>query len=138
MASFLEIVSDLRKADTKKSKFAITERLSDSINDDDRYVDFFLNDLIRNVVLSLPGDFYSITQGEFYSMSVHSYMDEDFHTRVAISMSYLQDFQNHIDGLDDIVIKAIYESLLNNNLDLLVNDISVNDSHMRNGIKVIS
>lgn len=133
--SFLELLSYLRDASSTKAKRLITDEISDSLQEDDRHVDYFLYSMFRGMISNrVSKNFAEITDSEFYRVSVKSYIDDDFKCKVAVSMSYLQDFEKPDNNLDNTIINYIHEELKKQNLEFLVNDISVNVLQLRNGI----
>lgn len=79
------------------------------------------------------GEYALICKGDFFQKEVRLYKDSDGETKVAIGISYLQDFENSSDNMDYNVLNSLLEIIKDGNLELLVNDVAVNFIQSRNG-----
>lgn len=135
--SFLELLSDLCEAKTQKKIYSLTDDLSEILEKDDQYAKYFLYSMFRSIANeSFSENFLSIFESEFYKAEVNSYSDDDQKTKIVINMAFLQDNIQHEENLEEKVLNSIIEYLKKNNLNILVNDISVNTLQFRNGEKV--
>lgn len=132
--TFLELLEDLKKTIDLEQKTAITRQLSLALEEDEKYAERLLQFFFAHALGREVGQgFQEIIKSDFYNTRVKAYLDEDFSVKIAVGVSYLQDSNNPIDNLDSKVINTLFEELIQNNLDLLINDISVNELQLRNG-----
>lgn len=135
--TFLELTRELAEAKTLENKTKITEILGRSLEEDEKYTERLLRTFFTSSLVRIVGSgFQDISRSDFYSTRVRAYFDDDFSTRIAIGISYLQDSSQYIEDLDERVLKAISEEIASRNLDFLINDISVNELQLRNGKRV--
>lgn len=135
--SFLELLEDLKNSDSQEQKAFITSELSFSLEEDEKYSErilqsFFAHTLAREV----GSDFKEIVRGDFFRTRVKAYIDEDYTMKIAVGIAYLQDMNIDIPDLDRKVLEVMLAELKKKNLDLLINDISVNQLQYRNGSSV--
>jgi len=137
--SFLELLSDLRVAETHDEIESLTNSLSEILEEDDKHANFFLYSMFKEIAESASSkSFSSAANSEFYTVKINSYIDDEdemFRTKIFVNMAFLQDNGNHEDNLDEKILDTIIEYLKKNNLNILVNDISVNTVQFRNGKK---
>lgn len=132
--SFLELLENLKTAESQEQKVALTNQLSSILEEDEHYSERMLQSYFTHTLgREVGNDFQEIIQGEFFTSRVKAYLDEDFVMKVAIGIAYLQDYRDFTEELDSKVIQTLESALQERNLDLLINDISVNDLQRRNG-----
>lgn len=132
--TFLELLSQLRDAKTKKKIERITDELSLILEEDDKQARFFLYPMFKWVKDNTPSkNFSKIVESEFYHTEVRAYEDDDSKTKVVVNMAFLQDNDEHEENIEEKVLNNIVKYIKENNLNYLVNDISVNDLQFRNG-----
>ena len=132
--SFLELLENLKNTENYEQKVSLTNQLSAILEEDEKYSErmlqsYFTHSLGREV----GNDFQEIIRGEFFTSRVKAYLDEDFTMKISLGVSYLQDYRSFSDDLDLKVLHTLELALKDRNLELLVNDISVNDRQRRNG-----
>lgn len=135
--TFLELLEELKNVESAEEKTELTNELGLVLEEDEKYSERLLQSFFTYTLgKEVGGGFQEIVKGEFFSTRVKAYLDEDYTTKIAIGISYLQNSNNYVEDLDVQVLKTIYKELRKRNLELLVNDISVNDLQFRNGIKI--
>lgn len=135
--SFLELLENLRNVDSFEQKSEITSEISLALEEDEKYSERLLQSFFFHTLGREVGEgFQEIVKGDFFSTRVRAYLDEDYSTRIAVGISYLQNSNKYIEDLDAKVLVVLQKELRKQNLDLLVNDISVNELQYRNGNRV--
>jgi hypothetical protein len=132
--SFLELLENLKNAENHEQKTAITRELSSILEEDEKYSErmfqsYFTHTLGREV----GNGFQEIIKGEYFVSRVKAYIDDDFAVKISLGIAYLQDYRDFTNDLDTRVLDTLHSALQSRNLELLVNDISVNDLQRRNG-----
>lgn len=137
--SFLELTKDLAEAETSELKIEISEQIGRSIEEDEKHTERLMHSFFTSSLARVVGNgFQEIVRSDFFSTRVRAYFDEDFSTKIAIGISYLQSHNEFIPDLDSQVLDAVVNEISRRNLNILVNDISVNALQMRNGARVNS
>lgn len=132
--SFLELLENLKNTVSHEQKVALTHQLSSILEEDEKYSERMLQSYFTHTLGREVGDgFQDIIRGEFFASRVKAYLDDDFTMKVSLGLAYLQDYRSFSDNLDLKVLHTLELALRERNLDLLVNDISVNDLQRRNG-----
>lgn len=132
--SFLELLENLKNAESHEQKVSLTNELSSILEEDEKYSERMLQSYFTNTLGREVGDdFQAIIRGEYFVSRVKAYLDDDYTVKVALGLAYLQDYRDSTEGLDLKVLETVELAMRNRNLELLVNDISVNDLQRRNG-----
>lgn len=132
--TFLELLEDLKNAESVEDKAELTNELGLALEEDEKYSERLLQSFFTYTLgKEVGGGFQEIVKGEFFSTRVKAYLDDDYTTKIAVGISYLQNHNHYIDNLDVQVLKTLTKELRKRNLELLVNDISVNELQVRNG-----
>jgi hypothetical protein len=132
--SFLELLENLQNAENHEQKVSFTSQLSFILEEDEKYSERMLQSYFTHTLGREVGDgFQDIIRGEYFVPRVKAYLDDDYTMKVALGLAYLQDYRDSSEDLDLKVLQTIELALQKRNLDLLVNDISVNDLQRRNG-----
>lgn len=134
--SFIRLVNELSEAESKTKKEQLSHEASAALSRRKDQVDYIIVPIIEQLEMSDSIDgFKDITQGEFYELDVRPYYNENSVLKVSIQMSFLQDFENDHDDIDERIGLYIYNELFKRNLDTIVNDICINDVQYINGTK---
>lgn len=132
--SFLELLENLNNAESQEQKVSLTNQLSSILEEDEKYSERMLQSYFTHTLGREVGDdFQEIIRGEYFVSRVRAYLDDDYTVKIALGLAYLQDYRDSSEGLDLKVLQTVELALRKRNLDLLVNDISVNDLQRRNG-----
>lgn len=135
--SFLELLEKLKNSESHEQKVELTSQLSAILEEDEKYSERMLQSYFTSTLGREVGDdFQAIIRGEYFVPRVRAYLDEDFTVKVALGLAYLQDYRDSTESLDSKVLDTIELAMQKRNLDLLVNDISVNDLQRRNGVDI--
>ena len=131
----LDLLSELKNSVGAK-KVALSKSFEQILQNDARHIrGAFFHILNRIIVSRTEPSFSQIAETEFYTVRVAPYQDSGV-TRVAVGLSYLQDFEQDSPGLDDRIALLIVQGLKEQNLDLIFNDVCVNLTQYRNGAEV--
>ena len=118
-------------------KIELSRQLEESLEKDPRYIQGAFFSIFNRIIISnLEPKLTKIYNGEFFTVRITTYKDFNSKTHVAIGLSYLQDFDNFDNDLDDKVSSLIIKTIKEENLDIIFNDICVNLIQYRNGVKV--
>ena len=132
--SFLELLEQLRNTTDSINKINISSQMSNMLADENGQSVRFMYSVFNYInPVAIDPVFPAIMDGEFYQSFVRAYTDNDGKTKVALGIAYLQDHKNVVLNLDHKVLKELSTIVENQNLELLVNDITVNMLQCRNG-----
>lgn len=132
--SFLELLEQLRNTTDSINKINISSQMSNMLADENGQSARFMYSVFNYInPVAIDPVFPAIMDGEFYQSFVRAYMDNDGKTKIALGIAYLQDHKNVVLDLDHKVLKELSTIVENQNLELLVNDITVNMLQCRNG-----
>lgn len=132
--SFLELLENLKNAESHEQKVSLTNQLSSILEEDEKYSERMLQSYFTNALGREVGDdFQTIIRGEYFVSRVKAYLDDDYTVKIALGLAYLQDYRDSTENLDLKVLETVELAMRKRNLELLVNDISVNDLQRRNG-----
>lgn len=134
--SLITIVNELHDVSSVDDKKRLSELASYQILDADSEAGGFLLPIIDRTIFRVGGTFEEITVDEFYELNIVVYRDVDGFMKFAVRMSFLQDFENAAEGLDEEVAESLMSDVKRRNLDIVVNDICVNTVQYRNGVKL--
>lgn len=133
--NLIGIVNELHDSDSLVQKRELSQLAGELLKVNKTSASSFLVPLIEKLSFySGLDNFENIMNSEFYELKIVPYIDDDENYKISIRMSFLQDFENFSENLDELVILMIAESLSERNLDILVNDICVNLIQYRNGV----
>lgn len=136
---FLEIFAALRGTSVESEKIKLSGIVENLLSDDDNNIKRFLQSILTSMLRRAMDDVApSVLKDGFCEMFISPYDDVDSKKRVAISISYIQSYEAPVDDLDDIILHSVHNLLKEDNLDFVVNDISVNSLQMRNGSITVS
>lgn len=96
----------------------------------------FSETLIRPLIMGTLSSLTSmepVLASDFFLLRQRVYRDVDGVTKVALGVAFLQDHDAPDPDLDALLVREIFQGLRAHNLDLLVNDITVNLVQVRNG-----
>ena len=130
--TFLSLSADLASARTLAAKKKLTAEMSKFLAEDKE----FAGTLIRPVIMSAlneVNELRDIITGEFFKLRHQVYTDSDNKIKIAVGVVFLQDHDNSNINLDQIVLDFLIEDIKSKNLDLLVNDVTVNVLQARDG-----
>lgn len=131
--TFLELAAALGASSTRAQRVRIQGRMSQVLAQDPAQVRG-LGTIFHALTYGDMGtNFQGIMDGEYYRTSLRTYVDDDGTTRVALSVTFLQDHRDPEDGLDALVLGALVTAVDEHRLAGLINDITVNASQWRNG-----
>lgn len=134
--SLITIVNELHKVSSVNDKKRLSELASYQILEAGSEAGSFLLPIVDRVVFRLGGPFEEIASDEFYELNVIAYCDVDDLMKFSIRMSFLQDFENTVEGLDKEVAENLMSDVKRRNLDIVVNDICVNTEQYRDGVRL--
>lgn len=130
--NFLSLSVDLASARTLAAKKKISNEMGKFLSSDREFATMLIRPLITAALSSIdPVD--EIMQGEFFKIRQEVYVDVDNKIKIAVGVIFLQDHNNSDFDLDRVVIENLIKNFKNKNLDLLVNDITVNLTQVRDG-----
>lgn len=98
----------------------------------------FSNTLVYSLIMQVLREsekLAPVLDSEFIEIRYSVYVDNDNSLKVAVGITYLQDYMNEISGLENEVIESLVEDIEEQNFDLLINDITVNQTQYRNNKK---
>lgn len=130
--TFLELSTRLAEARTEREKKKITQELSSFLGEERDFSETLIRPMMLSVIDGLEV-MNTIMSDEFFSIRQRVYRDDDKGPRIALGVSFLQDYQSPVDGLDELVLESVLAELKRQNLDLLVNDVAVNMLQFRDG-----
>lgn len=130
--TFLELSEELASSRDSVEKAEITEKLADFLGEEKDFSETVLRPLLLTE-LSRVTSLTSIMEGEYFSLRQRVYTDVTSRPRVALGVAFLQDHEDYDPDLDLRVATEILSVLTRENLDLLVNDITVNSVQVRDG-----
>ena len=132
--SFLELLEQLRNTTDSINKINISSQMSNMLADENGQSARFMYSVFNYInPVAIDPVFPAIMDGEFYQSFVRAYMDNDGKTKIALGIAYLQDHKNVVLDLDHKVLKELSTIVENQNLELLVNDITVKILQSSNG-----
>lgn len=136
--SLLSLLNAIRSSSEEEQKRDLSLKVEEILENDSRYIQGMFFSVFNRVIISnrVP-ELEELSKGEFFTTRVTTYVDDDNRTRVAIGITYLQDFRFPDDTLDDRVLDAVVEAIKKDNLDLVFNDVCVNLLQSRNGERVV-
>lgn len=134
--SLITIVNELHKVSSVNDKKRLSELASYQILEAGSEAGGFLLPIVDRVVFRVGGPFEEIAADEFYELNVIAYCDIDDLMKFSIRMSFLQDFENTVEGLDKEIAENLMSDVKRRNLDIVVNDICVNTEQYRNGVRL--
>lgn len=131
--TILKLLSDLREAEGEEIA-VLSKKFEKNLEKDSKIVKGIFYSVFNRVLLTnaVP-ELSKIVESGFFDARVVTYKDFDSGVRVAVGLSFLQDYEDFIPDLDDQVAAAIVGELEKNNLQLVFNDICVNSIQYRNG-----
>lgn len=135
--NLIGIINDLNNSESIDEKKALSKLASAKLNENNSQVSSFLTPIIDRLSFSpeLSG-FEAITESEFYELNLNTYVDIDDSVKISIRISFLQDFENSNEFLDEMIALKIVKELQNNGLDIIVNDVCINLIQYRNGSRL--
>lgn len=128
--NFLSLTEKLAATTSPEEKKELSARLSSFLAEDKEFASLVLHSLALNVMKSVPA-LVPVLTSEFFQVRHAVYRDMDGQAKVAMGVAYLQDFQEPDEKLDGVVLQALLRELEARNLDLLVNDVTVNLLQLR-------
>lgn len=131
MATFLELTALLKSADTDKSKAYISKEISKALNDSESHAEMAVRNMVRNIITE-TSELSGFLSTDDYSFRIKAYQDDDNLTKIAIGISFIQDYRNVNEALESQILRAIIEAISTHNLDFVANDITVNSTQLRN------
>lgn len=134
--SLITIVNELHDVSSMDDKKRLSELASYQILDAGSEAGGFLLPVVDRVIFRVGGVFEEIASDEFYELNIITYTDTDDLKKFAVRMSFLQDFENTAEGLDEEIAENLMSDVKRRNLDIVVNDICVNTVQYRNGVKL--
>lgn len=130
--SFLGLAKELDESTSTKEKIALSNELSSLLEEEPAPFSMFLQQKIGNL-LRRTQTFRKIMEANFYEFSNRVYVDNDGVSRMAIGISYVPFDYISGENFDYEIIVKVIDELKKRNLDLIVNDVSVNLLQIRNG-----
>lgn len=91
-------------------------------------------DLVGYIRSLLSMDFYEIFNSDYCYISVKKYLDTDDYYRLAISISFIQDYKSPIDAIESFILEDLIEEIKSRNLQFVFNDVTINDKQWRNDV----
>lgn len=135
MNDFFEILKKGRKGLTKEDQKDFKKIFTSNINENMRSLRLFFV-ILLDEILAHNTELRKVKEDGFLNYSYDSYEDSDGKNRIFVSLTYVQDYEDFNDTSEDSVYVTIFDFLKSFNVDKIVNDISVNTLHYRNGKKV--
>jgi hypothetical protein len=86
-------------------------------------------------VFNTTSDFSNLWNSDFFITRIKNYKDNDGKTKVAIGISFLQDYLAPIEEIDEKLLDSLLNEIENHNLELIFNDVTVNFIQVRDGSK---
>lgn len=132
--TFISLSRDLENAENVAVKKRITNDMRNMLSSDEDFSNTLVYSLIMQV-LRESEKLAPVLDSEFIEIRYSVYVDNDNSLKVAVGITYLQDYMNEISGLENEVIESLVEDIEEQNFDLLINDITVNQTQYRNNKK---
>lgn len=132
--TFISLSRDLENAENVAVKKRITNDMRNMLSSDEDFSNTLVYSLIMQV-LRESEKLAPVLDSEFIEIRYSVYVDNDNLLKVAVGITYLQDYMNEISGLENEVIESLVEDIEEQNFDLLINDITVNQTQYRNNKK---
>lgn len=132
--TFISLSRDLENAENVAVKKRITNDMRNMLSSDEDFSNTLVYSLIMQV-LRESEKLAPVLDSEFIEIRYSVYVDNDNSLKVAVGITYLQDYMNEISGLENEVIESLVEDIEKQNFDLLINDITVNQTQYRNNKK---
>lgn len=129
--SLIAIINELHKAVSDFEKEKLSKLASSKIIEDSSQANSFLMPIVERISLSFSDTFGQITNSDFYELNIVPYFDVDNLMKISIRISFLQDFEQTEENLDEKILFKLVEEVAKRNLDLLVNDICINMTQYR-------
>lgn len=131
-ATFLELSARLFSAKNTREKTKLSRDLSDLLSKEHGLTETLVGPLVMGVLSSVES-LRPFRNEEFYYLHHRAYRDFDGVVRVAIGVAFLQHFEEVDPSLELRVLEELHAALVEQNLELLVNDLTANDVQVRNG-----
>ena len=131
-ATFLELSTRLAATRSTAEKKRITKTMGRFLGEEREFADTLLRPLMLNMLAGITS-MEEVLKGDYFTLRQRVYRDEDGEHRVALGIAFLQDHLNHQASLDEEILWEVQGELERHNLELLVNDLTVNRIQMRNG-----
>lgn len=129
----LDLLAELRLSDGI-NKIELSHELEEIFSNEPPKVEGMFVSLLNRVLISnVEPRFTEIAKSEFYKLRISVYEDIDGRFRVAMGVSYLQDFEDFDVDLDMRVMLLMINEISKVHLDLVLNDVCINDIQFRNG-----
>lgn len=124
--SLIDILSSLKnstKIDDKKNNSKILEEKIFNITEKDNQL--FYKTIERTLVKEIFKKYGNFLTKEFFDLTVkkYSYKQKD---KIAIQISYLQNYPKAVNDLDHKILFLVENTITKNNLNLIINDLTVN------------
>jgi hypothetical protein len=133
VTSFFETFSKLKGVRSPGEKARLTAQASKLLEQEGSTpLEATLRPLILMTLRTLPQDeLLRVVNGAYFHLRVATYVDIDYELRVAVGVTFLQDHLNSLPQADQIMLSELLELMELMNLDILVNDITVNELQHR-------
>lgn len=104
--------------------------MSKLLGEEKAYTETIFYPIAHSVLRSLPL-FEGVIDSGFYRLRIGVYEDSDKKMKVAVGVAFLQDYMKVVNDLERIVLDGLHERFQELNLDLIVNDFTINDLQVR-------
>lgn len=124
--SLIDILSSLKNSttiDDKKNNSKLLEKKIFDITEKDNQL--FYKTIERTLVKEIFKKYGNFLTKEFFDLTVkkYSYKQKD---KIAIQISFLQNYPTTINDLDHKILFLVENTIIKNNLNLIINDLTVN------------
>jgi len=132
--TFNELYAQLASAESEAELAHASKLVSQNFEEDHELAVMIIKPYSK-LALDTLESFSPIRESGFYKIRTATYTDVDSLTKIAVGISFLQDYLNPIENLDEQVASHVVEFFDEMFLSLIVNDLTVNGTHYRNGFK---